>query len=58
MLLKRLRDFWLKSSLQAHFFQPPVVCVNAAGITQDDFMLNMEEEKFDRVVHVNLKVDI
>lgn len=46
----------LDSSLQAHFFQPPVVCVNAAGITQDDFLLNMEEDTFDRVIQVNLKV--
>lgn len=30
--------------------------MNAAGITQDDFLLNMEEEQFDRVVRVNLKV--
>lgn len=43
-------------SLQMHYFQPPSVCVNAAGITQDDFLLNMEEEQFDRVIQVNLKV--
>lgn len=42
--------------LQTQYFQPPSVCVTAAGITQDDFLLNMEEEKFDRVVQVNLKV--
>lgn len=42
--------------LQTRYFQPPSVCVNAAGITQDDFLLNMEEEHFDRVVRVNLKV--
>lgn len=58
MLLKQVKDFWLNSSLQARFFQPPLVCVNAAGITQDDFMLNMEEDKFDRVIQVNLKVCI
>eukprot|EP00066_Takifugu_rubripes_P026410 XP_011615676.1 PREDICTED: estradiol 17-beta-dehydrogenase 8 [Takifugu rubripes] len=45
----------LVTSIQARFFQPPLVCVNAAGITQDDFMLNMEEDKFDRVIQVNLK---
>lgn len=43
-------------SLQMHYFQPPSVCVNAAGITQDDFLLNMEEDQFDRVIQVNLKV--
>uniref|UniRef100_A0A3Q3M7X9 (3R)-3-hydroxyacyl-CoA dehydrogenase n=1 Tax=Mastacembelus armatus TaxID=205130 RepID=A0A3Q3M7X9_9TELE len=42
-------------SLQTRYFQPPSVCVNAAGITQDDFLLNMEEEQFDRVIQVNLK---
>uniref|UniRef100_A0A3Q3G386 Estradiol 17-beta-dehydrogenase 8-like n=1 Tax=Labrus bergylta TaxID=56723 RepID=A0A3Q3G386_9LABR len=35
--------------------QPPSVCVNAAGITQDHFLLNMEEDHFDRVIQVNLK---
>uniref|UniRef100_A0A8C5GAL0 Estradiol 17-beta-dehydrogenase 8-like n=1 Tax=Gouania willdenowi TaxID=441366 RepID=A0A8C5GAL0_GOUWI len=35
--------------------QPPSVCVNAAGITQDDFLLHMDEENFDLVVQVNLK---
>ncbi|XP_029369856.1 (3R)-3-hydroxyacyl-CoA dehydrogenase isoform X2 [Echeneis naucrates] len=46
----------LVTSIQTHYFQPPSVCVNAAGITQDDFLLNMTEEQFDRVVQVNLKV--
>lgn len=32
------------------------MCVNAAGITQDDFLLNMEEDQFDKVIQVNLKV--
>lgn len=41
---------------QTRYFQPPSVCVNAAGITQDDFLLNMEEDHFDRVIQVNLKV--
>ncbi|XP_037549023.1 estradiol 17-beta-dehydrogenase 8 [Nematolebias whitei] len=45
----------LVTSIQTRYFQPPSVCVTAAGITQDDFLLNMEEEKFDRVVQVNLK---
>ncbi|KAL6099353.1 hsd17b8 [Pungitius sinensis] len=45
----------LLTSVQTRFFQPPSVCVNAAGITQDDFLLNMEEEHFDKVLLVNLK---
>uniref|UniRef100_A0A3Q2PCU8 (3R)-3-hydroxyacyl-CoA dehydrogenase n=1 Tax=Fundulus heteroclitus TaxID=8078 RepID=A0A3Q2PCU8_FUNHE len=45
----------LVTSIQTRYFQPPSVCVNAAGITQDDFLLNMEEEQFDRVIQVNLK---
>ncbi|XP_024864188.1 estradiol 17-beta-dehydrogenase 8 [Kryptolebias marmoratus] len=45
----------LVTSIQTQYFQPPSVCVTAAGITQDDFLLNMEEEKFDRVIQVNLK---
>ncbi|XP_076005948.1 (3R)-3-hydroxyacyl-CoA dehydrogenase [Genypterus blacodes] len=45
----------LLTSVQTCYFQPPSVCVNAAGITQDDFLLNMEEEDFDRVVQINLK---
>lgn len=32
------------------------MCVNTAGITQDNFLLNMEEDQFDRVIQVNLKV--
>ncbi|XP_016349917.1 (3R)-3-hydroxyacyl-CoA dehydrogenase [Sinocyclocheilus anshuiensis] len=37
------------------FFQPPSVCVNAAGITQDEFLPKMEEDEFDKVIEVNLK---
>uniref|UniRef100_A0A3Q3WLR8 (3R)-3-hydroxyacyl-CoA dehydrogenase n=1 Tax=Mola mola TaxID=94237 RepID=A0A3Q3WLR8_MOLML len=45
----------LVTSIQSHYFQPPSVCLNAAGITQDDFLLNMEEDQFNRVIQVNLK---
>ncbi|XP_055076851.2 (3R)-3-hydroxyacyl-CoA dehydrogenase isoform X2 [Misgurnus anguillicaudatus] len=45
----------LVSSIQLRYFQPPSVCVNAAGITQDEFLLKMEEQDFDRVIGVNLK---
>ncbi|CAL8299982.1 unnamed protein product [Lota lota] len=45
----------LVASIQRRYFQPASVCVNVAGVTQDDFLLRMEEEDFDRVVRVNLK---
>ncbi|XP_054911226.1 estradiol 17-beta-dehydrogenase 8 [Poeciliopsis prolifica] len=45
----------LLTRIQTRYFQPPSVCVNSAGITQDDFLLSLEEEKFDRVIQVNLK---
>ncbi|XP_049607535.1 (3R)-3-hydroxyacyl-CoA dehydrogenase isoform X2 [Syngnathus scovelli] len=38
----------LLTSIQARYFQPPSVCVNAAGITLDNFLLDMEEEDFDK----------
>lgn len=44
--------------LQRRYFQPPSVCVNTAGITQDEFLLKMEEEDFDKVIGVNLKVKL
>uniref|UniRef100_A0A8C6U9F3 (3R)-3-hydroxyacyl-CoA dehydrogenase n=1 Tax=Neogobius melanostomus TaxID=47308 RepID=A0A8C6U9F3_9GOBI len=45
----------LITQIQTHYFQPPSVCVSAAGITQDDFLLSLEEEQFDKVIQVNLK---
>ncbi|XP_028819649.1 (3R)-3-hydroxyacyl-CoA dehydrogenase [Denticeps clupeoides] len=45
----------LLTGIQCKYFQPPSVCVNAAGITQDEFLLRMEEEDFDKVIQVNLK---
>ena len=36
--------------------RPPCILVNSAGITRDDFLLTMDEEKFDKVIQVNLKV--
>ena len=36
--------------------KPPCILVNCAGITSDEFLLKMDEEKFDKVVKVNLKV--
>ncbi|KAI2653184.1 (3R)-3-hydroxyacyl-CoA dehydrogenase [Labeo rohita] len=42
-------------ALGRRYFQPPSVCVNAAGITKDEFLLKMEEDDFDKVIEVNLK---
>ena len=36
--------------------KPPCILVNCAGITSDEFLLKMDEEKFDKVIKVNLKV--
>lgn len=38
--------------------KPPCILVNSAGITSDDFLLKMDEEKFDKVIQVNLKVHV
>lgn len=35
---------------------PPSVVVNGAGILRDNFILKMDEDKFDEVIDVNLKV--
>ena len=36
--------------------KPLCILVNCAGITSDEFLLKMDEEKFDKVIKVNLKV--
>lgn len=36
--------------------RPPSTVVNCAGITRDAFLLKMEENDFDLVLNVNLKV--
>ena len=45
----------VKNIAQVHKTAPDVL-VNSAGITRDDFMIKMEEKKFDDVISVNLKV--
>ena len=40
----------------SEYRKPPCILVNSAGITSDDFLLKMDEEKFDKVIEVNLKV--
>lgn len=34
----------------------PCIAVNSHGITRDDFIVKMSEERFNEVVNVNLKV--
>uniref|UniRef100_UPI00398F0527 (3R)-3-hydroxyacyl-CoA dehydrogenase isoform X2 n=1 Tax=Pristiophorus japonicus TaxID=55135 RepID=UPI00398F0527 len=46
----------LVSQIQSQFSRPPCVAVNCAGITMDSLLLKMQEEAFDRVLQVNLKV--
>lgn len=35
----------------------PTIIVNAAGITKDNFILKLDEQSFDDVINVNLKVN-
>ena len=39
-----------------HYSQPPSVVVNSAGITRDNFLVKMDEQWFQKVIDVNLKV--
>ena len=38
--------------------KPPCILVNSAGITKDEFLIKMDEKKFDKVIEVNLKVRV
>ena len=40
----------------SEYKKPPCILVNSAGITSDEFLLKMDEETFDKVIEVNLKV--
>lgn len=40
------------------FRQPVSAVVNNAGIVRESFLLDITEQKFDRVINVNLKVTI
>ena len=46
----------LMTEISASFPTVLSVAVNAAGITRDNFLLKMDEESFDQVIAVNLKV--
>lgn len=39
------------------FKKPPSVVVNCAGITRDNFILQLSEQDFEEVIDVNLKVN-
>lgn len=43
-------------SILSKFNVPPSIIVNAAGILRDNFILKLDEEEFDDVIRVNLKV--
>ncbi|XP_041068730.1 estradiol 17-beta-dehydrogenase 8 isoform X3 [Carcharodon carcharias] len=46
----------LVADIQTQFSRPPCVAVNCAGVTMDGLLLKMQEEAFDQVLKVNLKV--
>jgi len=46
----------LFSDVQKAFCQAPCCIVNCAGLTQDSLLLRMDENDFDQVIRVNLKV--
>jgi len=46
----------LFSDVQKAFCQTPCCIVNCAGVTQDSLLLKMDENDFDQVIRVNLKV--
>lgn len=46
------------NSIMENYYTPPNIVVNAAGIIKDNFLLNLTEEDFDKVIDVNLKVQL
>ncbi|XP_058447130.1 estradiol 17-beta-dehydrogenase 8 [Malaya genurostris] len=44
----------LKATIEK-YKRPPMIVVNSAGITRDNFLLKMPEADFDAVINVNLK---
>uniref|UniRef100_T1IUU5 (3R)-3-hydroxyacyl-CoA dehydrogenase n=1 Tax=Strigamia maritima TaxID=126957 RepID=T1IUU5_STRMM len=45
----------LISQIKNKYKQPPDIVVNCAGITADNFITNMSEVDFDRVLRINVK---
>ncbi len=44
------------SDIKAKFTDTPTIVVNSAGITRDSLFLRLQEDKYDQVLNVNLKV--
>lgn len=44
-------------NIHSKYNTPPTVVVNSAGIVRDNFILKMDENHFDDVINVNLKVN-
>lgn len=45
----------LKEYAREHWNRAPNIVVNSAGLSRDSTLLNLDEEKFDEIVDVNLK---
>ena len=48
----------LITDVRAKFNTAPSVVVNSAGITRDNFLLKMDENSWNAVMNVNLKVGV
>ena len=46
----------LMGNIKQTFSGVPSIAVNCAGITRDNFLTKLDEEAFDEVIAVNLKV--
>ena len=44
------------SEMKAKFTETPSIVVNSAGITRDSLFLRLQEQQYDQVLNVNLKV--
>lgn len=44
-------------NIRSKFNSAPSIVVNSAGITKDNFVLKLDEDHFDDVIRVNLKVN-
>lgn len=44
-------------SICSKFNSAPSIVVNSAGITKDNFVMKLDEDHFDDVIRVNLKVN-
>lgn len=44
------------ANIQEIYKRHPCIAINCHGITRDDFLIKMNEDSFDEVINVNLKV--